>query len=95
MNDRVASADLSTSLADVLRPLIAELVDAAVTERLAHLDDGPGDEYLTTTEYARRFKSTPGAVCARIRRGTLHAIRPPGSREWLIPVNDQGYDASQ
>jgi len=34
-------------------------------------------------------------VLARIHRGTLKAIRPPGAREWLIPVgrdadNDRG-----
>jgi hypothetical protein len=43
-------------------------------------------EYLTTTEYAGRFKTTPGAVLARINRGKLRAIRPPGAREWLIPI---------
>ena len=57
--------------------------------------DHPAAEYLTTAEYARRFKSTPGAVLARIHRRTLHAIRPPGSREWLIPAAKQDYDGRQ
>lgn len=81
--------DLAEMLADALRPLLAELVHEQVTavvdERLRERD---GHEYVTTAEYAARFRSTPGAVLARIRRGTLKAVRPPGSRVWLIPVDE-------
>jgi hypothetical protein len=37
---------------------------------------GDDREYLTTVEYAHRYKTTAGAVLARIHRGTLRAIRP-------------------
>lgn len=78
----------------LLEHLIAEQV-APLEQRVAELErERVGDNsYLTTIEYANRYKTTPGAVLARIHRGTLHAIRPPGSREWLIP--EQGYDGTQ
>ena len=80
----------------MLRPLVVEIVRVELDLRLAELERDD-DSYLTTVEYAERFKTTHGAVLARIRRGTLHAIKPPGSREWLIPVDpaDQGYDHQQ
>jgi hypothetical protein len=70
---------------------VEELVELAVERVLERLaEDGSSSrdepEYLTTAEYARRHRTTAGAVLARIHRGTLHAIRPPGAREWLIPV---------
>ncbi len=77
------------ALGEALRPLVRELVDEELDNRLAEFDhDRDHIEYLTTSEYADRFKTTPGAVLARIHRRTLHAIRPPGSREWLIPVDE-------
>jgi hypothetical protein len=90
---------LTEALAEALRPLIAELVEAEVARRLDERERGREEiSYLTTNEYADRFKSTPAAVLARIHRGTLHAIRPPGSRPWLIPVDERterDYDAEQ
>jgi excisionase family DNA binding protein len=74
------------ALADALRPVVAELVADEVERQLAERHDDRHDlEYLTTTEYAELHRTTAGAVLARIHRGTLHAIRPPGAREWLIP----------
>jgi hypothetical protein len=64
---------------------IVELVAERVLERLHDEDDRGELEYLTTAEYAQLHRTTAGAVLARIHRGTLHAIRPPGAREWLIP----------
>lgn len=84
---------IGDALLEALRPLVAELVEAELEHWLADLKRRDDDPYLTTAEYAERFKATPGAILARIHRGTLHAIRPPGSREWLIPVDDRGYDA--
>jgi hypothetical protein len=68
---------------------LGELAVERVLERLAEADREP-TEYLTTAEYARLHRTTAGAVLARIHRGTLHAIRPPGAREWLIPVKADG-----
>ena len=68
---------------------IEELVDLVlqrVLDRLAAQERADSPEYLTTAEYAHRHRTTAGAVLARINRGTLHAIRPPGSRQWLIPA---------
>jgi hypothetical protein len=66
-------------------------------QRLTELERGRTNDrrFLTTAEYAERFNSTPAAVLARINRRTLHAIKPPGSREWLIPVDEHGYDGRQ
>jgi hypothetical protein len=77
-------------LAHLFERLVADQVEP-LEERLTELERRHTDEttYLTTVEYAQRFKTTPGAVLARIHRGTLHAIRPPGSREWLIPVDER------
>jgi hypothetical protein len=77
------------ALVEALRPLVRELIDEQLAHRLAELEQRRDRiDYLTTSEYADRFKTTPGAVLARIHRRTLHAIRPPGSREWLIPVDE-------
>ena len=83
-------------LARLLQRLVADQVEP-LEQRVAELERGRGDDkrYLTTGEYAQRFKTTPGAVLARIHRGTLRAIRPPGSREWLIPVDEREYDERQ
>jgi hypothetical protein len=90
------SDPLREALTEALRPVVAELVEADLGQRLTAIDLARADvEYLTTAEYADRFRTTTGAVLARIHRGTLRAIRPPGSREWLIPVNGQGYDDRQ
>jgi hypothetical protein len=91
------ASKLVERLVEALRPLVSELVNEELDRRLAEVEQHGRDdvEYLTTSEYADRFKSTPGAVLARIHRGTVPAIRPPGSREWLIPVDSEGYDARQ
>ena len=80
-------SDLRLTLPEETLEAIVELAASRALKRLAY-DHRRADEveYLTTAEYAARFKTTPGAVLARIHRGTLHAIRPPGGREWLIPV---------
>jgi hypothetical protein len=76
-------------LAQLFERMVADRVDP-LEQRVVELERCRPDDrsYLTTVEYAQRFKTTPGAVLARIHRGTLHAIRPPGSREWLIPVDE-------
>jgi hypothetical protein len=86
---------VTDALAEVLRPIVAELV-AEELER--HRDDHPDDHdsppFLTVAQYAERHQATPAAVRARIRRGALEAIRPPGGREYLIPNDGQagGHD---
>jgi hypothetical protein len=70
----------------LLRPIVAGLVREEF-ERLASTPTA-GDEqppYLTVAQYAERHHATAAAVRARIRRGSLDAIRPPGGREYLIP----------
>jgi hypothetical protein len=79
-------ASRSKVFLDALRSLVAELVAEVLAERELEKEHAPDAEYLTTAEYAVRFKTTPAAVLARIHRGTLRAIRPPGAREWLIRV---------
>jgi hypothetical protein len=94
----VRERDLAAALTESLRPLIAELVAQEVERRMDERDQRSGDRvaYLTTTEYAARFRTTPEAVGARIRRGTLPAIKPPGGREWLIrTAENEGYDGQQ
>jgi hypothetical protein len=88
------------SHAGEIAKLFMRLVDDRVgplEQRVTELERGRADDssYLTTAEYAKRFKTTPGAVLARIHRRTLHAIRPPGSREWLIPLDHHVYDERQ
>jgi hypothetical protein len=89
VNDR-PEAVVGEALLDALRPFVDQMVKVELDRRLGDLGRRDEVEYLTTGEYAERFKTTADAVGARIRRGTLDAIRPPGSREWLIPV-DRGY----
>lgn len=89
MSDRL----LTDALAEVLRPIVAELVDEAL-ERNSLTDPSANTEappFLTVAQYAELHHATPAAVRARIRRGALEAIRPPGGREYLIP-NDGGHD---
>lgn len=89
MNDRPTAAELLESLAEVLRPLVAELVDEQLERRRAELDRAEQQApFLTVAQYAEVHHATPAAVRARIRRGQLDAIRPPGGREYLIS-NDQ------
>jgi hypothetical protein len=77
------------ALLEALRPIVAELVRQQLAQHeLDRLNQQPAP-YLTVTEYAERHRSTPAAVRARIRRHSLHAIRPPGSREYLIPNDEQ------
>ena len=83
-------------LIEALRPLVAELVEQEVERQLDAIGRPRNDEpYLTTDEYARLHKTTTEAVAARCRRGTLPAFKPPGSREWLIAVDEGRYDAQQ
>jgi hypothetical protein len=79
-------------LFDALRPLVAEVVAEVLAERELEKEHAREAEYLTTAEYAVRFKSTPGAVLARIHRRTLPAMRPPGARKWLIRVDGSDDD---
>lgn len=87
MNGR-PGLELTGALAEVLRPIVADLVREELERQRHNLvlerDDGPAP-YLTVAEYAVVHCSSAAAVRARIRRGSLHAIRPPGSREYLIP----------
>jgi hypothetical protein len=80
-------AGLVETLAEALRPIVAELV-AEEFERARVTHTRPAHEeppFLTVAQYAERHHTTPAAVRARIRRGALQAIRPPGGREYLIP----------
>jgi hypothetical protein len=80
--------NLEDGLRDLLRPLVAELVGAELLDRRLTTTATPElPPYETVAEYAKRHRSTPAAVRARIRRRNLHAIRPPGSREYLIPTS--------
>ena len=86
MSERPSAAELLSVLADVLRPLVAELV----SEELARAHDAPRAEeeppYLTVAQYAALHQTSAPAVRARIRRGALpEAFMPPGGREYLIP----------
>jgi hypothetical protein len=95
---RPSAVELHEALADVLRPIVAELVDERLDRRLADRrfdrNDDESAPYLTVAQYAERHHATPAAVRARIRRGSLQAIRPPGGREYLIPNGEQvgGHD---
>jgi hypothetical protein len=83
--------ELAGALAEALRPLVRELVAEEFERRLDLERDRQAEPapYLTVAEYAERHRSTPAAVRARIRRGSLPAIHPPGSREYLIPNAQQ------
>jgi hypothetical protein len=79
------------ALAGALRPIVAELVREELERHELDRRNREPPPYLTVAEYAERHRSTPAAVRARIRRRTLHAIQPPGGREYLIP-NDEHSD---
>jgi hypothetical protein len=89
-----SAAELLDALRDVLRPVVAELV----AEELARARDAQSrtaeeePPYLTVAQYAERHQATPAAVRARIRRGALEAIRPPGGREYLIPNGSEAVE---
>jgi hypothetical protein len=92
--------DLRVTLSGEALEALVELVTERVLSRLAEAARDDERELLTTAEYAARFRTTPGAVQARIARKTLEAIHPPGAREWLIPVPIDGdgagpYDAKR
>ena len=82
------AAAIGEALANLLRPLVAELVAEELARQRCDVSDSQPVPYLTVADYAERHRSTAAAVRARIRRGTLHAIHAPGSREYLIPVID-------
>lgn len=42
--------------------------------------------YLTLPELAQRWRCSERALRGRIARGTLEAVRFPGSRPWLVSV---------
>lgn len=67
---------------DLARRVAREEIERTLDTRPA--DDGP--PFLTVAQYAELHHTTPAAVRARIRRGSLEAIRPPGGREYLIPT---------
>jgi len=87
-----AGRALTDALADVLRPIVAELVGKELERRGAdqNLDPTP-PPFLTVAQYAQLHQTTPAAVRARIRRGVLEAIRPHGGREYLIPNDVDGH----
>jgi hypothetical protein len=84
-------SDLAETIAEALRPLVAELV-AEELDRRSDTHTSPTDEppYLTVAQYAERHHASTAAIRARIRRGKLEAIRPPGGREYLIPNEQPG-----
>jgi hypothetical protein len=89
--------EVAEALVDALRPIVRELVAEELQRHRLDVDhdhDAEPAPYLTVAEYAERHRSTPAAVRARIRRRSLHAIRPPGSREYLIPNEERpgGHD---
>lgn len=43
-------------------------------------------QYMTVHEAAKLLRITPKQVRRRILSGKIRAIRPPGSRAWLIPT---------
>jgi hypothetical protein len=95
VTDRSSAVELLETLAGVLRPIVAELVGEELERRGADHDrDREPAPFLTVAEYAQMHHTTPAAVRARIRRGALEAIRPPGGREYLIPNGEQagGHD---
>jgi hypothetical protein len=85
MQDKRTTDTLALALAQALHSLVAELVREELKRRVPQrepvTDEPP---YLTVAQYAERHQTTPAAVWARIRRGALKAIRPPGGREYLI-----------
>jgi hypothetical protein len=83
----VSASLLTDALAEALRPIVAELVAEELERREVDRDheDDPRP-FLTVAQYAELHQATPAAVRARIRRGQLEAIRPPGGREYLIPA---------
>jgi hypothetical protein len=83
---------IAGALVDVLRPIVVELVEEELERRGAGRDhDITPPPFLTVAQYAERHQTTPAAVRARIRRGALKAIRPPGGREYLIPNDVDGH----
>lgn len=82
-------AEITEALAEVLRPLVAELVAEEVERRLAERESSEPAPFETVKQYAERHHTTPAAVRARIRRGRLYAERPDGAREYLIPNDEQ------
>ena len=46
------------------------------------------NRYYTTTEVARMLKTDPQIVRQKCREGHWPAIRPPGFRDWRIPIAD-------
>lgn len=91
------AAEMLDAFRDVLRPVVAELV-AEEVGRVLDAQPRPADEeppYLTVAQYAERHQATPAAVRARIRRGNLEAIKPPGGREYLIPNGSSPVEQAQ
>lgn len=64
--------DLVESFAAALRPLVAELVEAALSERLAELGTAPARRrWLTLADAGERLGCSPDAVRKRAKRGRL------------------------
>jgi hypothetical protein len=78
---------LAPELVDALIDLVGEERERRQKERgHDHDHDGDPQPFLTVARYAKLHHATPAAVRARVRRGQLGAIRPPGRREYLIPT---------
>jgi hypothetical protein len=73
------------ALREALRPIVAELVEEEVEQRLAEHAPSEDPPNLTVAQYAVRHHATPAAIRARCRRHRIPgAFKPPGAREWLI-----------
>ena len=44
--------------------------------------------YYTTQQVAKMLNTDVQIVCHKCREGHIPAIRPPGCRDWRIPVAD-------
>jgi hypothetical protein len=73
--------DLAGALAEALRPVIAELVEQEVEQRLAA---AAAARWLTVEEAAGQRRTTPGAIRARCERGQIPGAVKDG-RIWLVP----------
>ena len=75
---------LAETLTEVLRPMLTEMVDAAVRERIAELEAAVNGrkEWLTFEEAGERLGCSPDAVRKRAERGRLES-RHHGRRHYV------------
>ena len=71
---------LAAGIIDVLRPLVAQLVEEEVARRL-----GEPVEWLTVEQYAQLQHTTPAAIHKRLERSRVPGAIREGKR-WLIPA---------